>query len=272
MHYTAMVWVNVKHVVTHSGGHLPFQTEVTSLLSFIEANRVTVAVNNTLTRFTVPQGEVRWREESARYPAGYSTLEYNFDFFNYAGLHRPVSLHTTPQGLYITDLSVTTQVAEDLSSARLSFTTSLSLAADPGVQCTVQLWDGAAMVGEASQCQGAITVAQPSLWWPHLMAETAGHLLELRVSVFHVAHPGDRYTLPVGLREVTWGANSFRINHKPFYFRGFGRHEDSNIRGKGLDLPLVARDHNLIKWIGANSYRTSHYPYAEQIMDFADRN
>ncbi len=27
----------------------------------------------------------------------------------------------------------------------------------------------------------------------------------------------------------------------------------------------------LIKWVGANSYRTSHYPYADEIMDMADR-
>ena len=43
------------------------------------------------------------------------------------------------------------------------------------------------------------------------------------------------------------------------------------IRGKGLDLPLIARDYNLIKWLGANAYRTSHYPYAEEIMDMADK-
>ena len=27
----------------------------------------------------------------------------------------------------------------------------------------------------------------------------------------------------------------------------------------------------MIKWLGANSYRTSHYPYADEIMDVADR-
>jgi len=43
------------------------------------------------------------------------------------------------------------------------------------------------------------------------------------------------------------------------------------IRGKGHDFPLITRDYNLIKWIGANAYRTSHYPYSEEIMDFADR-
>ena len=42
------------------------------------------------------------------------------------------------------------------------------------------------------------------------------------------------------------------------------------IRGKGLDLPLIVKDFNLIKWIGANSFRTSHYPYSEELMDMAD--
>jgi beta-glucuronidase len=50
-----------------------------------------------------------------------------------------------------------------------------------------------------------------------------------------------KLTAVVGIREVTWGSSSFLINHSPFYFRGFGRHEDSDFRGKGLDLPLVAR-------------------------------
>lgn len=43
------------------------------------------------------------------------------------------------------------------------------------------------------------------------------------------------------------------------------------IRGKGLDLPIIAKDFNLIKWIGANSFRTSHYPYSEELMDMADQ-
>ena len=42
------------------------------------------------------------------------------------------------------------------------------------------------------------------------------------------------------------------------------------IRGKGLDYALIARDFNMLKWLGANCFRTSHYPYAEEIMDQAD--
>ena len=43
------------------------------------------------------------------------------------------------------------------------------------------------------------------------------------------------------------------------------------VRGKGLDLPLLIKDYNLMKWMGANSFRTSHYPYADEDMDLADR-
>lgn len=80
----------------------------------------------------------------------------------------------------------------------------------------------------------------------------------------------DVYRLPIGIRTIAWTNTSFLINSQPVYLYGFGKHEDSDIRGKGLDLATVLRDYNLIKWIGANAYRTSHYPYAEEIMDMAD--
>jgi beta-glucuronidase len=63
----------------------------------------------------------------------------------------------------------------------------------------------------------------------------------------------------------------FLVNGKPVYLKGFGKHEDSDIRGKGLDDALNVRDFELLKWMGANSFRTSHYPYSEEIMQMADR-
>ena len=81
----------------------------------------------------------------------------------------------------------------------------------------------------------------------------------------------DIYRLPIGIRSIKWTTNSFLINDKIVYFRGFGRHEDSAIRGRGLDLVTIARDHELLKWVGANAYRTSHYPYSDEVLDIADK-
>ena len=74
--------------MSHSGGHLPFEADITDLLAFGGENLISVALNNTLNRDTVPQGEWNWRNESDRYPAGYFTMDYAFDFLNYAGIHR----------------------------------------------------------------------------------------------------------------------------------------------------------------------------------------
>ena len=43
----------------------------------------------------------------------------------------------------------------------------------------------------------------------------------------------------------------------------------TQIRGKGLDYPLMVKDINLFKWLGVNTFRTSHYPYAEEFLDLA---
>ena len=275
-HYAAVVWVNGIRVCEHEGGHLPFEGDVTAALRLDNGpNRVTAAVNNTLTRKTIPQGEWKWKSESDEYPPGYFTLDYTFDFFNYAGIHRPVVLYTTPVDLSVEDFSfVTSYLAKDLSEVEVDFDVDYySNTGFKEARCEVTLLDGASNVSAASsQCRGKFRIPRPNLWWPYLMSENPGYLYTLDIRLSDALGNADRYRQPVGIRFVSWDANSFKINHKNFYFRGFGKHEDANIRGKGLDLPTVAKDFNLIKWIGANSFRTSHYPYAEEIMDFADRN
>lgn len=51
-------WVNGEWVVSHDIGHLPFQAEISSLVTYGTENTVTVAVDNTLTATTVPQGSI----------------------------------------------------------------------------------------------------------------------------------------------------------------------------------------------------------------------
>ncbi|KAL3176235.1 hypothetical protein MRX96_010555 [Rhipicephalus microplus] len=101
------------------------------------------------------------------------------------------------------------------------------------------------------------------------MHSEPGYLYTARVEAT-VAGNIDVYYQKVGVRTVRVTNDSLLINDRPFYLMGFGKHEDSNIRGKGLDMALVVKDFNLINWLGANSFRTSHYPYAEEIMDQAD--
>lgn len=64
----------------------------------------------------------------------------------------------------------------------------------------------------------------------------------------------DTYTEEFGIRSVQVTNGKFLINNKPFYFKGFGKHEDSYVNGRGLNEAVNIKDFNLMKWIGANSF------------------
>ncbi|KAJ9592380.1 hypothetical protein L9F63_015948, partial [Diploptera punctata] len=260
--YAADVYINGNLVVHHEGGHVPFQAEVTSLLNFGQKNTISVAVNNVLTDITVPQGQLT----TLKTDDGTETVQsYTFDFFNYAGIHRPVLLYTTPS-VYIDDISIVTDVNGDAGMISYEIVTGGDAEAK-SVHVNVLDREGN-IVQNATGLQGNIEIPNANLWWPYLMDPDPAYLYTLEATI---EDSQDVYRLPVGIRKLEWNNDTVTINGKPLYLRGFGRHEDSDIRGKGHDFPLIVRDYNLIKWMGANAYRTSHYPYSEEIMDFADR-
>jgi beta-glucuronidase len=82
----------------------------------------------------------------------------------------------------------------------------------------------------------------------------------------------DIYRLPhIGIRIIRLTDSKFLVNERPFYFHGANAHEDSDIRGKGFDRVLLAKHFNLYGWLHGNSFRTSHYPYADEFYHMADQ-
>ena len=49
-------------------------------------------------------------------------------------------------------------------------------------------------------------------------------------------------------------------------------HEDHATIGKAHSPAHLVQDFELLDWVGANSFRTSHYPYSEDVLDYADRH
>ncbi|MFC3996246.1 beta-glucuronidase [Nocardiopsis sediminis] len=252
--HAGTVYVDDHRVAGHQGGYTPFEADVTSLVTPGGRARVTIAVDNRLTSATIPPGTVTVDDN------GRSRQVYRHDFFNYAGLPRSVRLYTTPIR-HLTDITVHTAAADE-RTATVAYTVGTSGEPD-GV--AVRLRDEAgAVVATAQGATGELHVARPRLWRP---GAPYLYVLEARYG-----DDGDTYELPVGIRTVEVRGQEFLINGEPFYFTGFGKHEDSAIRGKGHDDALMVHDFELMRWIGANSFRTSHYPYAEEWLDYADRH
>ncbi|CAC5363453.1 uidA [Mytilus coruscus] len=121
--------------------------------------------------------------------------------------------------------------------------------------------------------KGQASVSNVKLWWPYSMVKTgAAYMYVLKVTVKDSTSAStDIYRQPFGFRTVNKTNTQLLINNKPFYCHGVAKHEDYDLRGKGLDMVSVAKDFNILKWLGVNCFRTSHYPYAEEIMDQADQ-
>ena len=250
----ATVYVNGEKLTEHKGGFLPFEAVLNGSVT-AGKNRVTVAVSNMLDHACLPFGLLR-DADPAYYPEGTKLQDIHFDFFNYAGIHRPVKIYTTPLA-YVKDVTVVTDIAGNDGIIDYS----VIAEGDAGkIEVSLLDEDGVA-VAQCHSATGRIVVANAHFW-----EVRAAYLYQL-----DVRSGEDHYTLPVGIRTVTVTGKQILLNGKPVYLKGFGKHEDSDIKGKGLDDALNVRDFELLKWIGANSFRTSHYPYSEEIMQMADR-
>jgi len=59
-------WVNGEQAVNHTGGYLPFQADVSNLVKPLLENLLVVAINNTLTFETIPQGTLHYPNDPER--------------------------------------------------------------------------------------------------------------------------------------------------------------------------------------------------------------
>lgn len=252
--HIAKVFLNGALIVEHKGGFLPFEAEINRFLQ-AGKNRLTVAVNNIVDDSTLPVGF--FKEKDVPGDGKVVHNEPNFDFFNYAGLQRPVKIYTTPR-TYIQDVAI-------VSDSKGTVYYSIESVGESQVKVSVADESGS-VVGKAEGGSGTINISNVKLWEP-----LNAYLYTLNVELIKDGKTIDVYEQPFGVRTVEVKDGKFLINNKPFYFKGFGKHEDSPIHGRGFDEAANVMDFNLMKWIGANSFRTSHYPYSEELMRLADR-
>ncbi|PTK11097.1 beta-glucuronidase [Mammaliicoccus sciuri] len=255
--HEAEVFVNGQKVVSHRGGFLPFEVEINDVVQKGK-NRLTVIVNNILDDSTLPVGNFKEVKDSKGNIKAVN--EPNFDFFNYAGLHRPVKIYTTPKEHYIEDIVIVPHV--DGQNAQVEYTVKAS--GNQSIQVDIIDQEGH-IVATQNGAESTIEIENVHLWQPG-----DGYQYTLAVSIKADDEVIDYYEEPFGVRSIEVKNGQFLINGEPFYFKGFGKHEDTYYHGRGLNEVSNIQDLNLMKWIGANSFRTSHYPYSEEMMRLAD--
>ena len=255
--HIAKVYLNDQLICEHKGGFLPFEVQLNEYLKDGE-NLLTIAVDNRIDHSTLPVGSESGGGllGGGMFPSKESKKRNhpNFDFFNYCGITRPVKIYTTPEA-YVADVALTSEV--DGTTAQVAYEIETVGEGEP--QICIRTRNGE-VVAQGTGAKGTLTIENVTLWQP-----LKAYLYEVQVTFGE-----DVYVMTYGVRTVKVEGGKFLINGQPFYFKGYGKHEDTFPAGRGLNLPMNIKDLSLIKWQGANSFRTSHYPSSEEMMQLCD--
>jgi len=263
VNYLADVWLNGRYLGQHEGGHLPFTFDVTESVQADE-NLLVVRVDGQLAFDRVPSGNITGADtdffpsHSGNYP------QAQFDFFPFCGIQRPVLLTAVPH-LSIADITVTTEIAGADGIVKVAVETDGSGEVDINLSGFDKEVVGAVDM-DGKTAVATLTVPQAKFWSPD-----APNLYDLAVTLHENNQVIDSYTLPVGIRTIVVQGSQLLLNGEPIYLTGFGRHEDFPIHGRGFNPAVIIKDYALMKWIGANSFRTTHYPYSDEMMMLADK-
>ncbi len=255
------VYLNGVYIGGSDAAFLPIDLLLPALK---EVNRLTVVIDNRLDYHTLPSGrlvngnDLFVYDRLGKYPVsgdeklfGKEKQIINHDFYNYTGIHRDVYIYSLPKK-HIDDIIIKTVAEDDYHAV------SVELKGDK-TKAVYSVTDENGNTVATSET-GELYIENPHLWQ---IRNAYLYTLTVRTAT-------DCYHEKFGIRKISFNDKCLYVNDSPVYLKGFGMHEDFPIIGKGNNSAVNIRDFELLKWINANCFRTSHYPYAEEIMDLAD--
>ena len=249
------VYCNGTFITEHEGGFLPVIAHITDAAIPGKPNRVTVKVNNELNESTLPCGTVAVMKNGRKISKPY------FDFFNYSGLQRSVYLIQLPsESILDYDLSY------ELKGADALIHYEVQTSGEHPVEVALLDADGRTVASENGK-QGTLYVSNAHLWQVR-----NAYLYRLAISITDTEGERllDQYSEKIGIRTIEIQGTQILVNGNAVYLKGFGKHEDFDVFGRGFHWAIAKRDFECMKWTNANCFRTSHYPYAEEWYQFAD--
>ncbi|MGL4519711.1 MAG: beta-glucuronidase LacZ4 [Phocaeicola sp.] len=256
----ADLFINGKHTGTHKGGYTAFTFEITDKVNYGKENTILVRVNNAENLEIMP-------------------LVGDFNF--YGGIYRDVKLMVTEEacispldygscGVYL--------VQEEVSKEKAVVNTKVNIsnrAAQKELTINVKVKEGTKIIASTQKVIQAeenknetfelpLEISKPRLW--NGVADPFIYTTEITLSQNGTTI--DQIAQPLGLRFYTTDpAKGFFLNGEHLQLRGVCRHQDRAEVGNMLTRAHHEEDINLIREMGANALRLSHYPHAQEVYD-----
>lgn len=271
--YLSRVWLNGQYLGQHEGGYTPFEFDVTSIMQPGAEYVIAIQVDNLRATNRIP---VVIRPD------------WSFDWWNYGGITRDVSLEITSQ-VYIARQQIVSSPhitgPDEAGSARVTAAITISNTSGRDFDGTLQVdllddttdrsvlpspvsYLASVSAGESVEVQTDVTIASPKLWHfdhPNLYRWSAS-LFDGKGQMLHT----DEVT--IGIRSVELKDGYFYLNGEPVRLVGITRHADYPRQGSAESVTAMAADYDDLKTLNEVFSRPVHYPQHEFILDYADRH
>ncbi len=256
----AELWLNGKYLGRHLGGYTGFAWEITPRFGALE-NVLTVKVDN-LYHDTVPP-----------------TVKTDYSF--YGGIYRDVWLRIT-EPTFVSDIFWTTPIVSQ-TAAEVDFHTQITNQTGHLVQAelTQEILDSngkpawspvtARVTISAGQTKTFVQ-SNGSLKDPQLWSPDTPNLYRIRTSLKEGSRLLDVTETPLGFRWFRFDPQQgFFLNGKRVQIQGTNWHQSYPGMGNALPNSRHVKDMEMIRDMGANFWRTSHYPHALATIEASDR-
>lgn len=255
--HTATVWLDGREIAKHYNAYTIFDVVLTN----IPDGEHTLEI----------KADNRFSEESA--------LHIPNDYMSYGGITRPVVLeqiadvylkqvHVTPfflNGVWSAEVeAVVANVSDAVQNCKVRADIARENVQET-VQGTVQWEEVELAPGEQRTLARTLTFPDVEEW-----SMESPSLYYVNAVVEQNCVPTDDLIDRFGFRQVGMEGKRILINGKAVRIKGFCRHEDHPQFGCALPFSAMAADLALIRHLGANSVRTSHYPNDEIFLDLCD--
>lgn len=244
---SAEVKVNGILAGQHEGGYSTFRMEITELLK--EDNILSVDVDNSVNNRVYPQ---------------------KADFTFYGGIYRDVSLIITSDVhfdlMYYGGDGLKVTAVRQEENAEVHVETFVNME-DPDIQIFIKDADGNVVV-KGSGREVFLKIPKVHLW----DGLEDPYLYTAEAVLYRDGEAVDAVEHCFGVREFYVDPEKgFFLNGRSYPLRGVARHQDWKGIGTALERKHHDRDMDLIREIGANTIRLSHYQHDQYFYDLCDR-
>jgi hypothetical protein len=254
-------WLNGEKVGEHKGGYTSFEFDVTDRVAFgPRGNVLTAKVDNLYNPHISP------------------TVKTDVTF--YGGIYRDVWLRLC-EPIYISTVHWTTpRVSKHSAEVSVHSTVTNTTDQPRNVSLTQEILDprgklvgtaASSVVLSAYESRDMVQQIEP-LRDPQLWSPDTPNLYRIRASLKAAEGAIDSVEIPLGLRWFHFDARQgFFLNGERLQLQGTTWHQSYPGLGNALPNSRHVMDMEIIREMGVNFFRTSHYPHDPAVMDACDR-